>query len=361
MSTETNDQPADAGVGGQGDAPNDDISTEAFDRMEAPDDDGDNTDQTDANGEGEEGDEADGDPDKPAATEEDEDSAEVELADGRKVKAPKELAQGYLRHQDYTKKTQEVAEQRRALEEERSTLAKQREESLAALPEEHTKVAVLGATIKQLDAAMEAEIDRGLKLKDVNWAAYYRAAQSDPEMKAQYEEHRSLYESLLLQKEQAERGLSEAKSELSTKEAARLKEQQDAYEADRAKRIQETGQALAKEIPGWSPQLARQTAQFMHDDFGVTAEEIAEATDPRLWKMAHGLMTAKAEIAKLKTSLKQNTTAKNHEKAQGVKPAESNKGSGGANARDPSTPRGDGLSLEEWKRRRLAQKGIKVP
>lgn len=356
MSTETDTTNPETGVGGQGDAPNDDISTEAFDRMEAPDDD--EADQTEAEtGDGEEGD--GDDPDKPKAQEEDPDTDEVEY-EGQKFRVPKPLKDAVLRHADYTQKTQEVAQQRRTLEEERSNWAREREESRAALPEEHAKVAILGATIKQLDAAMEAEIDRGLKLKDVNWAAYYRAAQSDPELKAQYEEHRSLYEGLLLQKEQAERGLSEAKTELSTKEAARLKEQQDAYEADRAKRIQETGQALVKEIPGWSPQIARQTAQFMHDDFGVTAEEIAEATDPRLWKMAYGLMTEKAKNAKLEASLKQNTTAKNHEKAQGVKPAESNKGTGGANARDPSTARGDDLGIDEWKRRRLAQKGIKA-
>jgi hypothetical protein len=92
----------------------------------------------------------------------------------------------------------------------------------------------------------------------------------------------------------------------------------------------------------------------MVSDLGVQPEEIATATDPRLWKMAHEIMTSRAEIAALKSTRQQQQTAANHEKAQGTKPAATPKGAG-AQPRDPSTPRGDGLSTSEWMRRRNAK------
>src|SRR5215207_8159923 len=79
----------------------------------------------------------DRDPDEEAqqeATEEPKDkplpkTAQVELPDGAKVTL-EELTQGYLKQQDYTRKTQAVAEEKRSVQAERQTVARATQELL---------------------------------------------------------------------------------------------------------------------------------------------------------------------------------------------------------------------------------------
>jgi hypothetical protein len=335
LSTETATNP-ETGVAGQGDnAPSDDIDTEAFDRAPAPDDDASDTETAQAAEGGEGGDE----PDKPEPGPED-DLVEVEY-EGQKVRVSAAVKDALLRHADYTKKTTEVAEQRRALEEERTTWESQREQSRAALPEEHARVAVLGHSLAAVDKQLET-------FKAIDWDAWRNQVSGLPEDdpgRVKYAQYRDAYMGARDRRIELVDDIDAAKKDLSTKEAERLAKQQEASEADLAKRRQETGAVLKAEVPGWSPEKAIQTAEFMVSDLGVQPEEIATATDPRLWKMAHEIMTSRAEIAALKSTRQQQQTAANHEKAQGTKPA----------ARDPSTPRGDGLSTSEWMRRRNAK------
>jgi len=61
------------------------------------------------------------------------DTDEVEH-DGQKYRVPKALKGAFLMHADYTRKTQEVAEQRRALDERQSTIGQQ-----AQLLQEHAQ------------------------------------------------------------------------------------------------------------------------------------------------------------------------------------------------------------------------------
>lgn len=343
------------GVDGSGDAaPTDDIDTEAFDRAPAPEDAPEDADPAKAEADGEDGEpEAKPDADKPA----DDDSEEVEV-DGATHRIPKALKGAFMMQADYTAKTTKLSEDRRALESEQATWAAQREESRAALPEEHTRVAVLSHTLEQAKAALEQPVDKaGLKLGQIDWIAFRQSAAGDEEMTALYQDLRSRYDAARETVSDLSDQLGAAKTDLSTKEADRLKTQRETAQADLAKRQQETGQALAKDM-GWTKdQLAEglpKIATFMASELGVTAEELAEATDHRVWRMAHRLMTAEARVATLEKATKQQDTAKNHEKAQQTKPVEGAKGSGG-NARDPATARGDGLSTGEWMKRRNAQ------
>lgn len=344
MSTDTATNP-ETGVAGQGqDAPIDDIDTEAFDRAPAPDDDAPEPDAAKAEGE-------DDAPDKAEPTPED-DLVEVEY-EGKKIRVSAEAKDALLRHADYTRKTTEVAEAKRAFDEERTTWESQREQSRAALPEEHARVAVLGHSLAAVDKQLE-------QFKAIDWDAWRNQVtsldESDPS-RLKYAQYRDAYMGARDRRIELVDDIDAAKKDLTTKEAERLTKQQEATEADLAKRRQETGQALKAEVPGWNAEKAVQTAQFMASDLGIEPEEIATATDPRLWKMAHEIMTSRAKLAALETTQKQQQTAAKHEKAQETKPAATPKG-GGSQARDPSTARGDDLSTEEWRRRRLAQKGF---
>jgi hypothetical protein len=342
LSTEANDQPASAGVEGPGAAAQtDDIDTEAFDRAPAPDDDASDPDAATAEGED------DADPDKPAGPEDD--LVEVEY-EGQKVRVSAAVKDALLRQADYTRKTQEIAEQARVLKEERSTWESQREESRAALPEEHTKLAVLSHNLSAVDKQLET-------LKAVDWSTWRNQVAGLPDddpAKLKYAQYRDAYTDARDRRIELVDDLEAAKKDLSTKEAERLAKQQEAQNADLAKRRQETGLALKAEVPGWNKDVAAKVIEFAVGHLGIAPEEMANATDPRTWKLVHEVMTSRAELAALKTTQKQQQTAANHEKAQVTKPAATPKGSGGQ-VRDPSTARGDGLTAEEWMRRRNAQ------
>ena len=83
----------------------------------------------------------DSEQEQPAADEE-----EVEL-DGEKLKLPKKVAEAVMRQQDYTRKTQEVAQQRRTVED-RAQYLDAREQILQSTYQE---AAELQATAKQLE------------------------------------------------------------------------------------------------------------------------------------------------------------------------------------------------------------------
>lgn len=343
--SEPNDQPAEAGVGGAGNAAlNDDIDTSAFDRMEVPeDDDGSTLDPATGGADGGEGDDA-------GKAGSDDDGEEIEV-DGVKAKVPKALKDAFLRHADYTRKTQEIGEQRRALDEERSTWETQREQSRAALPEEHAKVAVLNHNIAEVDKVLD-------QYRQIDWDAWRSQVANlpaDDPGRQKFAEWRDRYANIRDSRVSLEDQLAAAKTDLQTKETARLESAK--AEADKAllDAFEETGKVLAAEIKGWNGELAGKVAKYMVDNLGATPAEIRRMTDPRMWKMGHKIMSLEARNGELEKALQQHKKADDNTRAQDTKPAESTKGKGAGSVRDPSTPRGDGLSTDEWAKRRRAQ------
>lgn len=84
----------------------------------------DSDDESEVDSEDEADDESEEDPE---AKKDDDEEFEIELGRGQKVKVKKdELIKGYLRQSDYTRKTQEVAERRRALESESAEVLRER-------------------------------------------------------------------------------------------------------------------------------------------------------------------------------------------------------------------------------------------
>lgn len=245
--------------------------------------------------------------DNPQEAEPEDDSEEVEH-EGAKYRIPKALKGALMMHADYTRKTQEVAEQRKAWEQERA----QQAESFEALKVEHATVTALEAQLKSYET--------------IDWNAEFAA---DPDnARLHYDRYRLLQDQHL-----------RAKSDLSEKEAQRLESQR----AQLATALEETGKVLARDIKGWSPQLAQEIATTAAE-FGVTMEEMGTLADPRLWKVLNALREAR-------TAQKTQATVQRHEKAAAVQPAKTVAGKSGTFK--PGLD--DSLPADVWLQRRNAQ------
>lgn len=233
------------------------------------------------------------------------DTFEMEL-DGKVHTLPAALKGAFLRQADYTRKTQELAEHRRALEAERAAVAAQGR-------------AHEGASSARIQLAA---IDHQLAgFQGVDWQGY---ARQDPQAA----------QALWRRRE----GLHQAREQLATTVAhhehgRKLQAAQQAAQA-----MADTGRTLSKEIDGWSPELAGKLSDYAQSH-GVTLEELQNASDPRIWKILH-----KAFVAD------QAGRGDAAARVQGVRPAVSVSGaaasSGGVR---------DELGTKEWMRRRSEQ------
>jgi hypothetical protein len=190
----------------------------------------------------EEAEEVDEDPTDEAEAEESEAMFEV---DGQSVTA-EELKLGYLRQSDYTKKTQAVAEQRKAFE---------------------AQTAASEATISALMSAAGADISR---FQNVNWE---QAAIDNPDQyrqaKAAYEQAQSTYNLIKAQADQFQ---------------TQQQQQTDAAFKEAAK---ESLTVLKTNIPNWNNDLYYKIGDYAQG-LGVSGEEFNQVSDHRvitaLWK-----------------------------------------------------------------------------
>jgi hypothetical protein len=181
------------------------------------------------------------------------DAFELEL-DGQVHTLPGALKGAFLRQADYTRKTQELAEHRRAVEAERQALA------------EHAARASGASQDRVRLAALDHELEG---FQGVDWQGY---AAADPQgaqaMWAKFQEMSQARERLAYAlSHHAERGQLQAAREA-------------------AERMAETGRTLQQEIDGWSPEVAAKLVEYAQA-FGVTLEELSQMADARLWKVLH--------------------------------------------------------------------------
>lgn len=178
--------------------------------------------------------------------------AEVEW-NGKKYSVPADLKDGFMFQSDYTRKTQEVAEQRKAVE------ARQAEiEHQAQVQREHIQ-----------DVAELTAMDRQIEAYDqIDWRQLQQADQAEF-MRLDWE-RRQLVEQRNSKSEQLSRKQQEALA----------KQQQDV-----AKLREEGLAALQREIPDWSDETARAVSEYGMKQAGFTEREIASVIDPRMVKV----------------------------------------------------------------------------
>lgn len=245
----------------------------------------------------------------PEADEADPDGlVEVEY-EGRTYAIPLALQSALMRHADYTRKTQALAQHRRELEGMRAALA-QAAARVGANLREHGRVALMGDHIDHLS--------------QLDWLALQ---QQDP----------GQAQALLHQLFQLKQAHEIAAGRLQHQEAVAAFDRQRAH----ARRVEHGHAALQRELDGWSPELAGRLAQYAAAQ-GVTSEELDELTDPRLVKILHH--------ACLGHEAQQQASAANRlAKAQAVRPAIEVGGSGGG----PTDP--NRMSTDDWMKHRRGQ------
>lgn len=185
-----------------------------------------------------------------------------------------ELVASYSRHGDYTKKTQALAEQRRAVEQQ----AKEYETGLATLSAEQQKLA---KQAEQYDAALSA-VQSALKTADDEWAQvdWEKWYDEDPheagKARIKYDLHR---ERKAAADAEAKRREDERAEEGRRRQAEALK----AFQAE-----------VGKAFPEWSDEQVRtKDLAAMHKsarDLGFTDDEFRSTTDARILRMLHKAM-----------------------------------------------------------------------
>lgn len=248
--------------------------------------------------------------------EEEEEEEEIDLDDDLKLKVPKtaaqklkELKEGSLRQADYTRKTQELAEQRKAFDAERNTVYQSTQEELQAY-----------ATAQSL-AQQLASYQR------VDWNAW---EDQDP-----FEAQKGWR--TFQQMKDAHQGAINKLSFLA-------QQRQAAAQQESAKRIGEGRQALEHEI-GWNDELKAKLTDYALG-MGLSRDDLSdlEAT-PAAAKILR-------DAYEWGQHQKKQQAAKRHETAQQAQPAA--KAGGGTNPVPPSKL-DDRLAADEWMRRRNKQ------
>lgn len=260
-------------------------------------DDADDTEAEEAEGEDEETSEADDDTD------------EVEV-DGVKYRVPKALKGAFMMNADYTRKTQEVADQRKALEEQQQKFRQQAEAHQQSL-RDHAKLVSLDEQLEQFGK--------------VNW----NALEADDPLRAQ---------SLWRQYQQVKDARQNLAGELAHREQQRALETQ----RERAKRLEEGQEVLRREIKGWGPDLAREVSEFGMS-MGLTKAEVASLDDPRAVKILHAAMVGHKILSKQMAQAKKPA-------APDAKPVPK-VGKGTA----PTVKNPERMSTDEWMRHRQDQ------
>ena len=175
--------------------------------------------------------------------------------DGEQFEVPPKLKEAFLRQQDYTRKTQEVANERKAIEAERQEVAQMFQVSQEEL----------GAR------AAAVNLDNQLQqYADIDWQQLLR----DDPIGAQ--EHRWNYDALLQQRQQVAQYLQNA--EYTRTETA---------QRETAKRIQETRDFAEKNIAGWNDQLDSEITKFAVEDLGFSRDMLLQAYNPQIYRTLH--------------------------------------------------------------------------
>lgn len=253
----------------------------------------------------------------------DDEFEEIEHA-GAKHRIPKALKDAFLMQSDYTRKTQQVAEERRTIASEREAFTREME-AVRKSELEVGRLAVMNDTLEQY--------------QKVDWATY-RA--QNPEAAAQS------FQDYTLLKDNRDRLAEKVKGEV----AKRTEESQQSW----AKRYAETNASLAdpqKGIPGWNQALADKLRDFaIANGYVETQDDLrALAANARQVKLLHQAWLGNQLVEKQRLAAAKASKVVKEPEAE-VKPLTEVK-------RRPSgiTKPGihDGLPIEEWVRRERAR------
>lgn len=266
--------------------------------------------------------EGEGEEAEASETEPEEETEEVEW-DGKKYAVPKPLKAGLMMQADYTRKTQEVAEVRKALEARAAEIDQQ--------AELHRETLTQRVQLEKLS-------DQLSQFQSLDWDAF----------EAQY--GTSAVAKAMAQWRGLETQVSKLTGEITEKETAIRLQSSEAE----TRALQEADEVLSREVQGFGPAMVRQVAETA-TALGFTADEIKASfvgtdgkADVRTFKALAELATLRAKVAEYEA--KQQKTAQVQKIAK-VQPAPTVKPNGG----QYKAGLDDSLPIDEWNRRRAAQ------
>lgn len=165
--------------------------------------------------------------------------------EGTKYKIPRALKSALMMQADYTRKTQEVAQERKGIEQDRERFVQQVQAQQADM-REYAQLYSVGERLQQYE--------------QVNWQKY--SADDPVAAQAAFFEYSQL---------------KEARSTLANN--LTQKQEQKAFEKQQetAKQLEQSQATLAREIKGWSPALQQQLVTFARQD-GWSDSEINNVT-----------------------------------------------------------------------------------
>lgn len=188
-----------------------------------------------------------------ASAEPEEDLEEVDYS-GKKYRIPKELKPALMMQADYTRKTQEVAETRKALEA-RDAEIRQHAERFEEYRQDYAQLAAVDAAIQQRS--------------NIDWKAYYESNPIEAGTANAELQQLRLYRDQVAQK-----------IEQSQRQAA------DEQQRKTAQQLQEAERALARDIPNWGPETKTKIRTFALSQ-GISEQELSSLVDPRYVKLLH--------------------------------------------------------------------------
>jgi hypothetical protein len=263
--------------------------------------------------------EYDGDADE---AEPEDDTEEVDL-DGVKHRIPKALKGAFLMQADYTRKTQEIAEQRRELGE---RLAQQSQVS-EQIVQAKARVVMVEQQLADYDTIDWDGWEQ--RVSAFRAAGQYDQAQED-----------ALALQSALRKHQA---LKEARAEAGQYVQSAQQEASLVAARESARQAQESMAYLEQHNIALTPDLAGKLITF-GTQYGYSPQELNQITDARFIVAMHRLM-------ELEKGAKTNKAVQQGLKAQSVQPAQKVRGANSA----PSGRLDDRASVDAWMKARQAQ------
>lgn len=234
------------------------------------------------------------------------DSEEVDY-DGEKYKVPKKLKDAFLRQQDYTVKTQALAEQHRAFEAQQQQFEAARQ-----------------FQSQYLDAVSEVRaIDR--QLSQFQKLDFNALADADP------------VQAMKLDKQMRELQQQRAQ-QVQSIEQAQARNQYETSQAT-ARQLEEAKAQLAREIKGFGTPEVTKALSDVGREMGFKPEELAQVRDPRAIKLLHEAYLYRQLVAKQKPAAA----------SEAIKPITRVSGASATNTKSLGDP---GLSDAEYNRMR---------
>ena len=233
-----------------------------------------------------------------------EEDEELDL-DGQKYKIPKALKPLVMMQSDYTQKTQQLAEQRRAFEAQQAQTQQTIQQNIDDI-----------ATIRSIE-------NRVNYLSRVD----FRALSDNDPLQAQQ---------LFIELQQ----LKETKQNVINNISQREQQRQQIVQQQQQQLLEQGNATLAKELPGWGKDMAVKIMTFAQTDLGFSPQELQQITDPRIVKALHAAMVGQ-QVLKKSTGAKPKTAEAKPVRTVG-------KGS-------PATKDERRMSTDDWMKARNAQ------